>query len=81
MDSRMSHPSSLLPPAESPDETRETLTSGRRRPLPAQSNGEHLNAHGGGVIRVNGTFYLIGEVRIPCAVEYPFRLVSGGIST
>ncbi|AEO68051.1 f29a3c22-3d62-4b6c-b927-9138dfeb6e83 [Thermothielavioides terrestris] len=25
------------------------------------SNGEHLNAHGAGVIRVNGTFYLIGE--------------------
>jgi hypothetical protein len=27
----------------------------------SQSNGEHLNAHGAGVIRVNGTFYLIGE--------------------
>ncbi|KAL2137118.1 hypothetical protein VTI74DRAFT_8750 [Chaetomium olivicolor] len=25
------------------------------------SNGEHLNAHGAGVIRVNGVFYLIGE--------------------
>lgn len=26
-----------------------------------KSNGEHLNAHGAGVIRVNDTFYLIGE--------------------
>ena len=26
-----------------------------------KSNGEHLNAHGAGVIRVNETFYLIGE--------------------
>ncbi|KAL1875329.1 hypothetical protein VTK73DRAFT_10113 [Phialemonium thermophilum] len=25
------------------------------------SDGEHLNAHGAGVIRVNGTFYLVGE--------------------
>ncbi|KAK3319848.1 glycoside hydrolase family 43 protein [Cercophora scortea] len=25
------------------------------------SNGEHLNAHGAGVIAVNGTYYLIGE--------------------
>ncbi|KAK0625320.1 glycoside hydrolase family 43 protein [Bombardia bombarda] len=25
------------------------------------SNGEHLNAHGAGVIKVNNTFYLIGE--------------------
>ncbi|KAH8904519.1 glycoside hydrolase family 43 protein [Coniochaeta sp. PMI_546] len=25
------------------------------------SNGEHLNAHGAGVLRVNGTYYLIGE--------------------
>lgn len=26
-----------------------------------KSNGDHLNAHGAGVIRVNSTFYLIGE--------------------
>jgi hypothetical protein len=26
-----------------------------------QSNGEHLNAHGAGIIKVNGTFYLMGE--------------------
>lgn len=26
-----------------------------------KSNGEHLNAHGAGVIQVNNTFYLIGE--------------------
>jgi sucrose-6-phosphate hydrolase SacC (GH32 family) len=26
-----------------------------------QSNGEHLQAHGAGVIQVNGTYYLIGE--------------------
>ena len=28
---------------------------------PLKSNGNHLNAHGAGVIRVNNTFYLIGE--------------------
>ena len=30
-------------------------------PSPSQSDGEHLNAHGAGIIRVNDTFYLIGE--------------------
>lgn len=28
---------------------------------PAQNNGEHLQAHGAGLIQVNGVYYMIGE--------------------
>ena len=57
MDSRTSHPPSSQPANAT---TKPENADSGCHPA-AQSNGEHLNAHGGGVIRVNGTFYLIGE--------------------